>query len=76
MRIKLIAARDQIEQNRKMVELNCHMDLPVLIDELKIKPNYPELAKQLEECEFKSLLQEVKDEAAKAGTPTQTQMAL
>jgi DNA polymerase-1 len=76
MRIKLIAARDQIEQNRKMVELDCYMDLPVPIDELKIKPNYPELAKQLEKCEFKSLLQEVKDEAAKASKPTQTQMAL
>jgi 5'-3' exonuclease len=64
MRVKLIAAREQILQNRKMVELDCHMELPVPIDELPIKPDYPTLIKELERCEFKSLLQEVKDEAA------------
>src|ERR1700747_3469520 len=37
MRIKLTAARHQILQNRKMVELDCHMELPVAIDELRIK---------------------------------------
>jgi 5'-3' exonuclease len=64
MRIKLIAAREQILQNRKMVELDCHMDLPAPIDELKIQPDYPALIAELEKCEFKSLLQEVKAEAA------------
>src|SRR5437763_2376738 len=64
MRVKLIAARDQILQNRKMVELDCHMDLPAPIDELKIQPDYPALIAELEKCEFKSLLQEVKAEAA------------
>src|SRR5437868_9237174 len=34
MRLKLIAAREQILQNRKMVELDCQMDLPVPVDEL------------------------------------------
>src|SRR5256714_14450566 len=43
MRVKLTAAREQIEQNRKMVELDCHMELPVPIDDLKIKPDYPAL---------------------------------
>src|SRR5437868_3248538 len=74
MRIKLIAAREQIEQNRQMVELDCHMELPLPIDELKITPNYPALIEQLEKCEFKSLLQEVKDEAAKAGVLAQPEM--
>jgi len=64
MRMKLTAAREQIEQNRKMVELDCHMELPVAINNLKIQPDYPELIKELEKCEFKSLLQEVKAEAA------------
>ena len=76
MRIKLIAARDQIEQNRQMVELDCQMELPVPIDELRISPNYPALIEQLEKCEFKSLLQEVREEAAKAGQSTQAEMAL
>src|SRR5437016_12309754 len=48
MRLKLLAARDQIEQNRQMVELDCHMELPLAIDELKIKPDYPALIAQLE----------------------------
>ena len=76
MRIKLAASREQIEQNRKMVELDCHMELPAPIDELKIKPDYPALIRELEKCEFKSLLQEVKDEAAKAGVLAQQEMQL
>ena len=75
-REKLTAAREQILQNRKMVELDCQMELPVPIDDLRIKPDYPALIAQLEKCEFKSLLQEVKDEAAKAGASTQTEMML
>ena len=76
MRIKLIGAREQIEQNRQMVELDCQMELPVPIDELSIRPDYARLIEQLEKCEFKSLLQEVKDEAAKAGVMAQQEMKL
>ena len=76
MRVKLIAARQQILDNRKMVELDCHMELPVAIDELRIKPDYPALIAELEKCEFKSLLQEVKDEAARVGVATQEEMKL
>jgi 5'-3' exonuclease len=75
MRIKLTAAREQIEQNRKMVELDCHMDLPVPVDDLRIQPDYPLLITELEKCEFKSLLQEIKDEAARAGSSAQSEMA-
>jgi 5'-3' exonuclease len=75
-REKLVAARDQILQNRKMVELDCDMELPVPIDDLRIRPDYPALIAQLEKCEFKSLLQEVKDEAARAGGSTQEEMKL
>jgi 5'-3' exonuclease len=64
-REKLTTAREQILQNRKMVELDCDIDLPVGIDSLRIQPDYPGLVSALEHCEFKSLLQEVKDEATK-----------
>ena len=47
-----------------MVALDCDIELPVPIDDLRIKPDYPALISQLEKCEFKSLLQEVRDEAA------------
>jgi 5'-3' exonuclease len=76
MRIKLIAAREQILQNRKMVELDCQMELPMPIDLLKIQPDYPALIKELERCEFKSLLEEVKAEAAKAGSSSQAELKL
>jgi len=73
-REKLIAGRSQIEQNRKMVELDCDTPLPVPIDDLRIKPDYPALIAALEKCEFKSLLQEVRDEAAKTGTARQAEL--
>jgi 5'-3' exonuclease len=75
-REKLTAAREQILENRKMVELDCHMELPVAIDDLRIRPDYARLIAELEKCEFKSLLQEVKDEAARVGSSTQEEMKL
>ncbi|PYK84164.1 MAG: flap endonuclease [Verrucomicrobia bacterium] len=75
-REKLTGAREQILQNRKMVELDCHMELPIPIDDLRIQPEYPALIAQLEKCEFKSLLQEVKTEAARAGGSIQEEMKL
>ena len=73
-RDKLETAREQILQNRKMVELDCHMPLPLPIDELRITPDYPRLIEALEECEFKSLLQEVRDEAAHTGQVVQGEL--
>jgi DNA polymerase-1 len=70
-REKLTTKREQILQNRKMVDLDCSMELPVTIDGLRIEPDYPALIEALEKCEFKSLLQEVRDEAARAATVVQ-----
>jgi DNA polymerase-1 len=70
-REKLTNAREQILQNRKMVDLDCDLDLPVPIDQLRIEPDYPRLIRALEHCEFKSLLQEVRDEAARLEARTQ-----
>jgi 5'-3' exonuclease len=75
-REKLANARDQILQNRKMVELDCDTELPVPIEGLRIKPDYPALITAMEKCEFKSLLQEVRDEAAKAQTGQQSELRL
>ena len=66
-REKLMNSRDQILENRKMVDLDCHLELPVPIDELRIQPDYPNLIRVLEQCEFKSLLQEIRDEATRVG---------
>ena len=64
-REKLMNSRDQVLENRKMVDLDCHLELPVPIDELRIQPDYPNLIRVLEQCEFKSLLQEIHDEATR-----------
>jgi 5'-3' exonuclease len=73
-REKLGNAREQILQNRKMVDLDCHLELPVAIDKLRIRPDYPALIAALEKCEFKSLLQEVRDEAARAGAEVKSSL--
>jgi len=75
-REKLMAAREQILQNRKMVALDCDTELPVPLDDLRIQPDYPALLEVLEKCEFKSLLQEVREEHAKAGVATQSELLL
>jgi DNA polymerase-1 len=74
-REKLENNRERILQNRKMVELDCHTALPIPIDDLRITPDYPRLIAALEHCEFKSLLQEVRDEAARVATQTQSELA-
>jgi DNA polymerase-1 len=75
-RDKLAAGREQILQNRRMVELECSKELPLALDNLKIVPDYPALLETLERCEFKSLLQEVRDEASRAGTAQQAELLL
>ena len=75
-RIKLAAARDQILQNRKMVELDCDTALPVPLADLRLTPDYPALIEACERWELKSVLQEVRDEAAKAGAIHQGELAL
>jgi DNA polymerase-1 len=67
IREKLVAAREQILQNREMVKLDLDLPLPQPLDALKIEPCYPDLIAAIEKCEFKSLLQEIQAEAAAAG---------
>lgn len=75
-REKLAAARDQILQNRKMVELDCDTPLPVPLDDLRLRPDYPALIHVCQEWELKSVLKEVEEEAAKAGVATQSELLL
>ena len=64
IREKLKAARAQIGQNREMVRLDLDLPLPAALDSLALRPRPTELAVELEKCEFKSLLAEVRAEAA------------
>jgi len=53
-REKLAESRERVQQNRKMVELDCDLPLPVSIDDLRIRPDYPRLIESMERYEFKS----------------------
>lgn len=75
-REKLAAARDQILQNRRMVELDCATELPVPLDDLRINPDYAALLDVLEKCEIKSVLQEIREEQARAARTHQSELAL
>jgi 5'-3' exonuclease len=75
-REKLQQARERILQNRKMIELDCAMPLPFELEELRITPDYPRLIELMEKCEFKSLLQEVRDEAGRSGVQRQGELLL
>ena len=66
LRKRLEESRTQILQNREMVKLDLDHALPVPIPDLKIQPIYDEYLKGLEQCEFKSLLDEIRAEAANA----------
>ncbi len=75
-REKLIGAREQIMQNRKMVELDCDTELPISLEDLRIAPDYRALIEALEKWELKSVLQEVREEDAKASVTRQSELAL
>lgn len=67
LRAKLAASREQIGHNREMVRLELHHDLLVPVKSMTLRPDYPEYIAGLERCEFRSLLNEVKEEASNAG---------
>jgi len=66
LRKRLEESRTHILQNREMVKLDLDHALPVPIADLRIQPIYDEYLKGLEQCEFKSLLNEIREEAANA----------
>jgi DNA polymerase-1 len=74
IREKLQLARPQIVQNREMVKLDTDLPLPVPFGELQISPRYDGLIEALAGCEFKSLLEEVRAEAAKQPVAAQREL--
>jgi 5'-3' exonuclease len=66
LRNRLEEGRTQILQNREMVKLDLDHPLPVPIADFKIQPIYDEYLRGIEQCEFNSLLSEVREEAASA----------
>jgi DNA polymerase-1 len=71
MRGKLQAAREQIEQNREMVRLDLDLPLPEPLEALALRPRWRELIPELERCDFKSLLAEIRAEAGAENPPSE-----
>jgi DNA polymerase-1 len=69
LREKLELNRLKIKQNREMVRLECHHQLPAPLAELKIRPDYQAYIAGLKKWEFRTLLAEVEEEAKKASNP-------
>ena len=69
LREKLELNRLKIKQNREMVRLECHHQLPAPLAELKIRPDFQAYIAGLKKWEFRTLLAEVEEEASKAGNP-------
>ena len=71
-RVREGAAR--VRENREMVRLDEDLPLPVALADLQITPRWPELIAELEKCDFKGLLAEVRADAAANGVQTQVQV--
>ena len=69
-RESLTASVELIAQNREMVRLDCDLDLPVALDDLRIEPRWAEMVTAMESCEFRGLTAEVRADAAAAGFGT------
>ena len=67
-RTKLRDGVQRVRDNREMVRLDDDLPLPTPLAELQITPRWPELIAELEKCDFKGLLAEVKADAAANGT--------
>lgn len=77
MREKLRAGAERIQENREMVRLDDDLPLPVPLEHLGIVPRWSELIAELEKCDFKGLLAEVKADAAaepEVAKPTQGEL--
>jgi len=70
LRARLESAVERIHQNREMVRLDLDLALPAALDDLTITPRLAELAAELEACEFKGLLAEVRADIKRSDIPT------
>ena len=70
----LLENPENIIANREMVRLDDDLRLPVSWESLEISPRHAELIAALRDCEFKSLVSEIEEEAAKDAPPLQGEL--
>lgn len=69
VRQKIVGSLDRIRSNQQMVQLDTQIPLPVPLNDLTIHPRYDELLAGLEPFEFKSLTEEIREEARQRQAP-------
>lgn len=74
IRDKILAARDLILANRRMVALDDDLALPVPVSGLALRPDFPALIEAVRACEFKGLLKEIEAEATSRTAPLQGEL--
>lgn len=74
IREKIISSRDLIIANREMVRLDDDLVLPAAWQSFEVRPQYPELLAALRECEFRTLLVEIENEANKLSGTSQQEL--
>jgi 5'-3' exonuclease len=76
VREKITANVERIRQNLEMVRLDTDLALPVAMEEMVIRPNYPQLIEAIAGYEFRSLLAELKKEFTPSATQPQPPEAM
>ena len=74
IREKILQGRDQILSNQEMVRLDTELPLPTPLEELVVRPQFDALLAELESCEFKTLTEEIRAEAAALHKPKQGEL--
>ena len=67
------AAVRQHAEAALQITLDLDLPLPVALEALRIAPRYPELVAALEQCEFKGLLAEVREEGGRVASAVHSQ---
>ena len=74
LREKITTSAGLIRANREMVRLDDKLELPAPWQSFEICPKYPELIAALRDCEFRSLLKEVEEEATRLTSVRQQEL--
>lgn len=67
LRGKLVEAAPRIRDNLEMVRLDLDLPLPVPVGDLTIRPRWPELIREVDALEFRTMAREIRSEAEAAG---------
>ncbi len=69
---KIASSHSQLLQNREMIALQLNLPLPLELHSLEIQPDYPQFIKLLDYFEFRTLANDMREEARRWGIPIES----